>query len=142
MLIRQELVAQPALPRFVRPGDSFEATLLGRVVEGPSGTGRAEIAVDGMGLDGANEQRFAWQQNKPQRIAFPVTVREPSPGHESVRIRFSLRRDADNAGDAVEMELPVAPDRPLLRKHEILEIAAGGTAGLPAITESLRAGSF
>ena len=26
MLVRQELVAQPALPRFVRPGDRFEAS--------------------------------------------------------------------------------------------------------------------
>ena len=41
MLIRQELVAQPALPRFVRPGDTFDAGLIGRVVEGPAGTGRA-----------------------------------------------------------------------------------------------------
>ena len=33
LMVRQELVAQPALPRFVRPGDSFEADLIGRVVE-------------------------------------------------------------------------------------------------------------
>ena len=34
MMVRQEIVAQPALPRFVRPGDRFDAGLIGRVVEG------------------------------------------------------------------------------------------------------------
>ncbi len=47
MLIRQELVAQPALPRFVRPGDTFDAGLIGRVVEGPGGTGKATAVVPG-----------------------------------------------------------------------------------------------
>ena len=71
LLVRQELVAQPALPRFVRPGDSFEADLIGRVVEGPTGTGRATLAANGLTLTGASEQRFAWTQ-KPagaQRIS-------------------------------------------------------------------------
>ena len=72
MLVRQELVAQPALPRFVRPGDTFDAGLIGRVVEGPSGTGRLTLAANGLTLTGAGEQRFAWQQNAPARLAFPV----------------------------------------------------------------------
>ena len=35
------VVAQPALPRFVRPGDVFTAGLIGRIVEGPGGAGVA-----------------------------------------------------------------------------------------------------
>jgi alpha-2-macroglobulin len=36
MRIRQPVVAQPILPRFLRPGDRFQAEVLGRVVEGPA----------------------------------------------------------------------------------------------------------
>ena len=126
MLIRQELVAQPVLPRFLRPGDSFEAQLLGRVVEGPGGTGRAGLTAEGLALQGAAEQRFAWEKNLPARLPFPASVAEPAPGKASVKLRFSLERDADQAADNVEIELPVKPDRPPLRQHEIAEIAAGG----------------
>ena len=142
MLIRQELVAQPALPRFVRPGDTFEASLLGRIVEGPGGAGRVNIAANGLSLGGAGEQRFAWQQNRPARIDFPVTVQEPSPGHDQVQLRFQLKRDADGASDTVQIDLPVQPDRPPLRNYDILEVAAGANVSLPAIADTPRPGSF
>src|SRR5215475_2863990 len=142
MLVRQDLVAQPALPRFVRPGDDFAAGLVGRVVEGPAGTGRATLAVEGLTLDGAGEQRFAWVQNRPARIDFPVTVPEPAVGHASVRLRFGLLRDADRVSDNVQIDLPVRPDRSPLRRHEITEVAAGGRVDLAQPADSIRPGSF
>ncbi len=142
MLVRQELVAQPALPRFVRPGDVFDAGLVGRVVEGPGGTGRATLAVEGLALGGAGEQRFAWAQNRPARIDFPVTVSEPTAARASVRLRFGLLRDADRASDHVQIDLPVQPDRSPLRHHEITEVAAGGRLDLAQPAESVRPGSF
>jgi uncharacterized protein YfaS (alpha-2-macroglobulin family) len=142
MLIRQELVAQPALPRFVRPGDMFEASLLGRVVEGPGGAGRVTIAANGLSLGGAGEQRFAWRENRPARVDFPVTVQEPSPGHDEVRLRFQLKRDADGASDAVQIDLPMQPDRPPLRNYDIVDVAPGASVSVPAIVGALRPGSF
>jgi uncharacterized protein YfaS (alpha-2-macroglobulin family) len=142
MLVRQELVAQPALPRFVRPGDVFDAGLVGRVVEGPAGTGRATLAVEGLALDGAGEQRFAWVQNRPARVDFPVTVPEPAVGHASVRLRFGLLRDADRVSDHVQIDLPVRPDRSPLRRYEIMEVTAGGRLDLTQPTESIRPNSF
>ena len=41
--VRQPVVATPALPRFVRPGDEFDAGVIGRIVEGPDGAGRAAL---------------------------------------------------------------------------------------------------
>ena len=142
MLIRQELVAQPALPRFVRPGDTFDAGLIGRVVEGPAGTGRAGVALDGLTLTGAAEQRFSWQQNRPARIDFPVAVPEPAPGKTQVRLRFNLSRDADNAADAVQIDLPVQPDRSPVRRHDIVALPAGGNTILPALASAIRPGSY
>lgn len=142
VLVRQDLVAQPALPRFVRPGDIFDASLIGRVVEGVGGAGRATLAADGLTLNGAGEERFSWQQNRPARIEFPVTVREPAPGREQVRLRFSLQRDADRASDNVQIDLPVRPDRPVIRKNEIVDVPARGNVNIAALTESFRPGSF
>jgi uncharacterized protein YfaS (alpha-2-macroglobulin family) len=142
MMVRQDLVAQPALPRFVRPGDRFEAGLIGRVVEGPSGTGRATIAAEGLTLEGAREQRFAWAANRPARLDFPAIVAEPRPGAQSVRLRFLLQRDADRAADSVQLDLPVRPDRSPERRHEIVEVPPGGSVTLPAVTERLRPGAY
>ncbi|MCP4472461.1 MAG: alpha-2-macroglobulin, partial [Gammaproteobacteria bacterium] len=50
--VRLPVIVQPSLPRFVRPGDSFTAIAIGRVVEGGSGDGRAEIKLDGLELVG------------------------------------------------------------------------------------------
>ncbi len=140
MLIRQDLVAQPALPRFLRSGNSFDAEFLGRVVEGPSGTGRASLSVEGLMLGGPATQNFTWAQNRPARIDFPVSV--SGPVGQDAKLRFTLKRDADGARDAVEIDLPVLPDRPRLRKHDILDVAAGASASLPAIADKLRAGSL
>ena len=38
--VRLPVVAQPALPRFVRAGDQFLATAIGRIVEGGGGAGQ------------------------------------------------------------------------------------------------------
>lgn len=146
MMIRQEIVAQPALPRFARPGDRFDAGLIARVVEGPGGTGRAALSMTGGVLGSAAEQALAWQQNRPARLEFPVTVAEPKPGPGSdaapMRLRFVLQRDADKAGDAVEIVLPVRPDRSPRREREIVEVAPGAQVTVAAPSQSPRAGSY
>jgi uncharacterized protein YfaS (alpha-2-macroglobulin family) len=142
MTIRQEVVAQPALPRFVRPGDRFEAGLIGRIVEGAGGTGRAAITVEGATLSGAAEQRLAWQQNRPARIDFPMSVGEPKPGNEQLRLRFVLQRDADRAGDAIQLDLPIRPDRSPIRERRIADIAAGAQTSFAAPATAVRPGSY
>jgi uncharacterized protein YfaS (alpha-2-macroglobulin family) len=142
MMVRQELVAQPALPRFVRPGDRFDAGLIGRIVEGPGGAGRAALSVEGATLEGAGEQRLAWQQNRPARVDFPLSVGEPTPGKEQLRLRFLLQRDADKAGDAVQIDLPVRPDRSPLRERQIVDLAPGGTGTVAAPSAAVRPGSY
>ncbi len=57
MPVRQPVVAQPALPRFVRPGDSFTAGLIGRSSRAPGGAGQAAISVDNLAVAGAKQVR-------------------------------------------------------------------------------------
>ncbi len=141
MLVRQELVAQPALPRFVRPGDMFDAGLIGRIVEGPSGTGRLTLAANGLTLTGAGEQRFAWQNGAPARLEFPVSVPDGTTAI-AARLRFGLTRDADRAADNIEIALPVRPDRNVVKEHRIADVAPNGTLALAGATTAVRPGTF
>jgi alpha-2-macroglobulin len=141
MMIRQEIVAQPALPRFLRPGDRFDAGLIARVVEGPGGGGKASFAAQGVTLEGAAAQTFAWA-DKPARLAIAAVANEPKPGAESAKLRFSVTRDVDQARDAVEIDLPIKPDRMPVRRYEIVEIPAGASKTLAAAPQDARAGTF
>jgi uncharacterized protein YfaS (alpha-2-macroglobulin family) len=142
MLIRQELVAQPALPRFVRPGDSLDIGLVARVVEGPGGAGKATIAADGLTLEGAASRSIDWAQNRPARIDIRASAPQPEAGVESVKLRFKIEREADHARDAVEIDLPIKPDRLPVRRYEIVEIAPGETKNLASASAEARAGTF
>lgn len=142
MLIRQEIVAQPALPRFLRYGDQFEAGIIARVVEGGGGAGAASIASDGLTLQGNKDLSFAWEENKPAHIGILAEVPEPKPGKEDVRLRFGVERLADHASDAVEITLPLKPDHIPTKHYEIVEIPAGSSKTLPATEEDVRPGSF
>jgi len=142
MLIRQELVAQPLLPRFLRPGDTLDVSFIARVVEGPGGGGKASIAAQGLTLANNAPQAFAWIANKPARIDVAASVPEPTPGKESVKLNFRVERDADRARDAVEIELPIRPDRLPVRRYEIVEIAPGATKTLAGASDEARPGSF
>ena len=142
MLIRQELVAQPALPRFVRPGDTLDLGLVARVVEGPGGAGSATIVAQGLDLQGGASQKIEWTQNKPARIDARASVPEQKAGVQSVKLGFKIERDADHARDAVEIDLPIKPDRAPVRRYEVVEIPAGQNVTIPPISDGFRPESF
>ncbi|WP_442754547.1 MG2 domain-containing protein [Methylocystis sp. JAN1] len=140
MLIRQELVAQPALPRFIRPGDAFDIGLVARIVEGPGGGGKAAVAAPALKLGGDSARKIEWAQNKPVRV--DLRAEAPASLEESVELNFRIDRDADRARDAVAIDLPVKPDREPTRKYEVVEIAPGETRTLAATGEAPRARTF
>ena len=138
MRIRQPIVAQAALPRFVRPGDSFQAAMIGRIVEGPGGAGRAGISVEGLSVQGPAEQAFTWADQRPARIEYGVTVPEPAAGTETARVRFLLQRTGDRTSDAVQIDLPIRPDRPLIRRREVLAVGSTGVLNLSGLDNAVR----
>ena len=140
--VRQPIVAQAALPRFVRPGDSFQAAMVGRVVEGPGGAGRSAISVDNLLVQGPAEQAVSWPDQRPARIEYTVSVPEPPAGTETARVRFLLQRTADRASDAVQIDLPIRPDRVALHRRAIAAVGASGVLDIPAVTEGVRAPSL
>lgn len=141
MRIRQPVVAQPALPRFVRPGDRFDAGVVARVIEGPGGAARVLLSSEGVTSDGPRERAFAWNETRPARLDFPVSVPEPAPGRETARIRFLVQRDADRASDALEIDLPIRPDRPAVRERRVSSLAPGAMLEIPPAVAA-RPGSY
>nr|WP_041927175.1 MG2 domain-containing protein [Methylocystis sp. SC2] len=140
MLIRQALVAQPALPRFIRPGDAFDIGLVARIVEGPGGAGKASIAAPALTLSGETSRKIDWAQNKPVRV--DLRAQAPAQLAGDATLAFRIERDGDRAKDAVEIALPVKQDREATRRFELVEIAPGETKTLAPIGEPARPGSF
>jgi alpha-2-macroglobulin len=138
--VRQPIVAQPVLPRFLRPGDTFDAEVLGRIVEGPGGAGSALLSVDGLTATGTKEQSFTWNGAMPAKASFPLSV--PVQGKATAHIRFLVRRESDQVGDAVEVALPIRPDRPVMHDRQLVDVAPGASVDLPAPPGGMRAGSY
>jgi alpha-2-macroglobulin len=145
--VRLPVLVQPALPRFVRPGDRFKAVAIGRVVEGEGGAGTAEMRATGVAAAGPARQTLQWSAKEPARIEFPVTVATPpyrldgKPAPAEATFRFAVERTADHAGDGAEIKLPVRDDRRRVTVRLMKELAAGGSLELPALPEPARPGT-
>jgi uncharacterized protein YfaS (alpha-2-macroglobulin family) len=148
--VRLPVLVQPALPRFVRPGDRFKAVAIGRIVEGEGGAGVAEMRATGVTLGGPPRQDLQWNPKDPARIEFPVTVPTPGykpdgkPAYADVTFRFAVQRAADQASDGAEVKLPVRDDRRRISIRLFKDLTAGGAGGtleLPALPEPARPGS-
>ncbi|HEX8987010.1 MAG TPA: alpha-2-macroglobulin family protein, partial [Rhodocyclaceae bacterium] len=146
--VRLPVIVQPALPRFVRPGDRFTAAAVGRIVEGPGGAATADMRVKGVEVSGATRRSLDLKPNIPQRIEYQVTVPTPpvSPqgevSYEKVGFTVAVERTADKARDAFEVQLPVRADRTKLTQRQLIELKPGQSAELPEIAEPARAGSL
>lgn len=146
--IRLPVIVQPALPRFVRPGDRFVASALGRVVQGSGGAGSAQMRVQGLTLTESPRKTLTLQPNIAQRIDFHVSVPLPpldangQAEYDAVKIAMAVERTADRASDAFEVTLPVRPDRAPVVEQQLVDIKPGEEFSLPALAVPVRAGSL
>ena len=147
MHVRLPLIVQPALPRFVRPGDALELAAVSRVVEGEGGAGRARISVDGLELTGPRELPVTWAPGQAKRLDFPVRVPTPllgpdgRPARDHVEVTVAVERSADGARDAFQVSLPLQPDREPVTARTLATLAAGQPLALAAMSEPARPGS-
>jgi len=145
--VRLPVIIQPALPRFVRPGDSFLASAIGRIIEGDLGAGQAEARVKGVQITGPAKKTFSWT-DQPERVEFPVTVPTPpfkadgTLAYSEVQFQFGVERTGDGASDAFEVKLPVRDDRRPVQIRMMKELGAGAQLPVPALPEPARPGSI
>lgn len=146
--VRLPVIVQPALPRFVRPGDRFTAAAVGRVVEGEGGPGTAEVRAEGVELQGPARLELTLVPDKPERIEVPVVVKTPPRNAEGllawteVLFRMGVERASDKAGDAFESRLPLREDRERVTKRALEELKPGVPFKLPEVTEGARPGTL
>ncbi|MCP4701448.1 MAG: alpha-2-macroglobulin [Gammaproteobacteria bacterium] len=148
LAVRLPVIVQPSLPRFVRPGDEFIATAIGRIVEGEGGPGKSSIRAEGLNVQGALMKNFEWPLNRALRIDYPMTV--PAPiytetgrlNRHTVKITLGVERSADKARDAFAADLPIRADRKPVSRRRLAELKPGEPLRLPAVTEAIRPGSL
>lgn len=157
--VRLPLIVQPALPRFLRPGDRFVAAAFGRVVEGEGGPGSAQIQVQGVTLTGETRRALTFVPNQPERIAFEVIVSTPTfaatdaapyaptytaDGQRSLTeatFRVGVARDSDGATDAFEVKLPIREDRSPITTRAMADLSKDASWAFPAIADPARPGT-
>lgn len=138
--VRLPVIVQPALPRFLRAGDSFTGAAVARVVEGKGGPASSQVKVTGATLDGPATRALTMEPNKPERIEFAVKV--PPNGIGQITFRAGVERASDKASDAFEVMLPILPDRDPVARRVVADLALGAEFEVPAIKEPVRSGTL
>jgi uncharacterized protein YfaS (alpha-2-macroglobulin family) len=141
------VIVEPNLPRFVRPGDRFALSGIGRVTEGPGGPGQAQLKLEGLDVTGPTTSSFDWQPGKPQHFDFPVTV--PSPGYaedgslarQNAQVTLGVERSSDHARDAFQVDLPIRPDRAPTHRRELADLTGAQKLDLAAADGGSRPGT-
>jgi hypothetical protein len=135
--VTQPLVLDPALPRFARRGDTFEAGVLVSNRTGRAGTATVRASADGLTLDGPAEQTVSLAAGATKEVRFDWSASTADTA--AVRFRASL----NDATDALETTLPV--QRPTVKEvsatfastegatEEALRLPADRVAGLGAL---------
>lgn len=142
--IRLPLIVQSALPRFVRPGDSFVAGGIGRVVEGEGGPGQVELEVEGLEVTGETRRPVDWVKDQPEQLYFPMKVAAsvPTEGEAGqVKVQLAVKRESDGAMDAFEVTLPVKNDRERRRLETFTQVKPEETTSFPSLEEEARPGT-
>jgi hypothetical protein len=81
-----------------------------------------------------------WTRNLPARSAFPVTVTQKAPAGR--RCGYASRCSATPTSHRHRaVDLPVKPDRPPVRQHQIVDVAAVGR-GVAATADGARPSSY
>ena len=139
--IRLPLIVQSALPRFVRPGDSFVAGGIGRVVEGAGGPGQAQLQVEGLEVEGEMVRAVDWVKDQPEQLYFPMKVPAATFADDEtaqVKVRLAVKREIDGATDAFEVTLPVQNDREKRRLEVFVAVKPDEIISFPVFDEEPR----
>jgi len=116
LLVTRPLIARQALPRFVRPNDSFTAGAVVNRRDGAAVPVTVRAAATGVTLRGAAERTTTLAASRGAEVRFPFQV--PAAQIDSAVFRFDVTDDRN--ADAVRVVLPGRPDH-----HPRAETLAG-----------------
>ncbi len=137
--VRLPVIVQPSLPRFLRPGDEFEATAIGRLVTGDGGPATVEAQFSGVELRGAAKRELVLAPDRPERLDFSSRVPDGAAGEATFKV--GIERKADRVGDAFEVKVPIRDDRREVVRRELVDLAPGQSWTWPEVKEPARPGT-
>jgi len=103
----KRLMGRPALPRFARAGDSFEAGVIVSKKGMAAGTVRVRALVTGLTAEGPLERELAVPENGSVEVRFPLRAEHP----RAASLRFELTGGGER--DVVSVPLQVSLPMPL-----------------------------
>ena len=122
LVVTQPLVLQPALPRFSRLGDRFEAGVLVSNRTDRAGTAIVTADADGLRLNGDTDKRVELAAGETREVRFDWTV--DALGSTPPEVRFTTTMGGEH--DAFAAVLPVA--LPTVKTTTATFSSTGGTA--------------
>jgi uncharacterized protein YfaS (alpha-2-macroglobulin family) len=134
MLVTRPVVARPALPRFVRPGDTLSAGTVVNRRDGVATQATVKAQSTGVRLLGAAERTIPLAAGRGAEARF----RFAAVAAESAAFRFDVRSGRES--DAVRVAIPVKPDA-FERRHVVsgtLRDTASVVFDLPADIDPAR----
>lgn len=108
LLVTRPVVARPALPRFVRPGDQLTAGTVVNLRTARAREVKVESQSDGIELRGRRDQQLAIESGRGVEARFPFAVARSATAGDSVTFRF--RASAGRDVDAVQKRVVVRAD--------------------------------
>ncbi len=106
--IAKPLLMRPALPRFVRPGDAFEAGVVVTNRGGPAGEARVTVEADGARLRGEAERTVRLGTGRSAEVRFQLEA--GSPGEATFRFRVRMGDLEDGLRVKRPVILPLVPE--------------------------------
>ncbi|MDI7267433.1 MAG: alpha-2-macroglobulin family protein, partial [Myxococcota bacterium] len=106
--IAKPLLMRPALPRFVRPGDAFEAGVVVTNRGGPAGEARVTVEADGARLRGGAERAVRLGTGRSAEVRFQFEA--GSPGEATFRFRVRMGDLEDGLRVKRPVILPLVPE--------------------------------
>jgi uncharacterized protein YfaS (alpha-2-macroglobulin family) len=104
--VNKPVLVLPALPRFARVGDKFEAGVVVHTYGSAAGEVTVTASVQGATLSGPAEQKVNVSETAPREVRFAFSAESPG----TAVFRFKAVKGADNDGveEKIPIELPVA----------------------------------
>jgi uncharacterized protein YfaS (alpha-2-macroglobulin family) len=104
--VNKPVLVLPALPRFARVGDKFEAGVVVHTYGTSAGEVTVTASVQGATLTGAAEKKVQVSETAPKEVRFAFTAE--APGTAVFRFKAVKGSDQDGVEEKIPVELPVA----------------------------------
>ena len=102
--VKLPLLLQPALPRFARKGDAFEAGIVVHNYSGKKGKGIVEVEASGITLKGANKLEFELEHGDSRIVLFPFQATQI--GNAVFRFRCRMNELSDGLEKTIPVQVP------------------------------------